>query len=136
MCMGTNTIIVLIVMLALSSVGVAEAGVTSSGRDTACFFGSSSDEAHLAITSPDPNAHWEGREPGVPVITSGRDGPHAPTSLHHSGYAIDIGVSNLAPAQAEAMTQSLRAQLGSDYEVICYYLGSPFDHIHVEYDPN
>ncbi len=74
--------------------------------------------------------------PDTPEITSGRGGWHMPSSPHHSGQAIDLSVENLTRTQCLDMARALREQLGSDYDVICDYRGTPGDHIHLEYDPD
>ena len=64
------------------------------------------------------------------VITSVTDGKHGRGSKHYSGYGIDIRTRNMKPLRQKACTQELKANLGSDFDVVLEK-----DHIHLEYDP-
>ena len=66
----------------------------------------------------------------APVITSGTDGRHMEGSLHYLGLAFDFRTRHVQPDDRMALTASLQAALGDDFDVILEH-----DHIHVEYDP-
>ena len=65
------------------------------------------------------------------VITSGTDGSHKKNSLHYTGDALDLRISNLTTEQRGKLLAGLLTRLGDNYDVIL----EP-DHIHVEYDPD
>ena len=64
------------------------------------------------------------------VLTSCRDGEHAPYSHHYKGLAFDIRVWDISRRIPE-VCQKLQERLGPDYQVI-----NEENHIHVEYDPS
>jgi len=64
------------------------------------------------------------------VITSITDSKHSFSSLHYSGNAIDIRISNIPPANMEHLLNELRTSLGSNFDVV-----HEIDHIHIEYQP-
>lgn len=74
------------------------------------------------------------RDEGVELVyTSGRDGKHSLTSLHYSGNAVDLRISDLAqkdPSLPSLIRDRLAERLGLDYDVIL----EP-THIHLEYQP-
>lgn len=61
------------------------------------------------------------------VITSVADGKHSRGSLHYVGCAVDL---RLPHQQKGAITNALKAALGTDFDVVLE--GS---HIHVEFQP-
>lgn len=62
------------------------------------------------------------------VLTSARDGKHAPGSLHQVGQALDFRNRNWP--DSIGMADSLRAKLGPDFDVVLEK-----DHLHIEFDP-
>ncbi len=64
------------------------------------------------------------------VITSGTDGRHMEGSLHYVGLAFDFRTRTVHPNDRMALTASLQAALGDEFDVIL-----ESDHIHCEYDP-
>lgn len=64
------------------------------------------------------------------TVTSGTDSTHKADSLHYAGLAEDYRTRDVAPSDLVIMVNEVRAQLGSDYDVIV-----ESDHLHVEYDP-
>lgn len=57
---------------------------------------------------------------------------HTANSLHYQGLAEDYRVSDVPSVLWAAITNDIRARLGSNYDVI---LERNPDHIHVEFDP-
>ncbi len=74
------------------------------------------------------------RDEGVELVyTSGRDGKHSITSLHYSGNAVDLRISDLAQKDSflpSLVRDRLAERLGLDYDVLL-----ESTHIHVEYQP-
>ena len=66
----------------------------------------------------------------VLTITSANDSQHMDSSLHYSGFAVDLRTKDLPPADVPEIAEAIKAQLGSQYDVI-----QEMDHIHVEFDP-
>lgn len=64
------------------------------------------------------------------TVTSGTDSTHSVRSLHYSGYAEDYRTRDISASALSSMVAQVRAQLGTDYDVIL-----EADHLHVEYDP-
>lgn len=68
---------------------------------------------------------------GVGVtITSGREGSHAPRSLHYRGLAVDLRTRGFPLIKVRELSLELRSALGPSYDVVM-----ESDHLHVEYDP-
>lgn len=65
------------------------------------------------------------------VITSIDDSVHSITSLHYTGFAVDLRISNLAPGQAALIVKELKKKMPNGF-----YILLEIDHIHIEYDPN
>lgn len=74
------------------------------------------------------------RDEGVELVyTSGRDGKHSLTSLHYSGNAVDLRISDLAEKDSflpSLVCDRLADRLGLDYDVLLEKT-----HIHLEYQP-
>jgi len=70
-----------------------------------------------------------------PVITSGVDGKHSPTSLHYAGAAWDFGVHGISEDDRAAIAGDINTRLGTDFDVIYEGAGTPNAHIHVEWQP-
>lgn len=65
-------------------------------------------------------------------LTSGTDGKHGAESLHYSGLAVDIRISNLEDAiPTKEAREKIANALSVEYDVVL----EP-DHIHIEYDPD
>lgn len=80
------------------------------------------------------------REFGDPipcVVTSLTDGKHKDNSLHYIGLAVDFRTKNIARGNAclEDFAAEIRNALGGDFDVILEGVGTPNEHLHVEYDP-
>ena len=67
-------------------------------------------------------------------VTSGNDGKHMPTSKHYVGDAVDLGSKEFDRDDNEEFCRALRGNLGADFDVIYEKVGTPDEHIHVEYD--
>ena len=87
-------------------------------------------EIAVAITAiQDIINKW--KEPDIEfVITSGTDGKHSPTSLHHAGCAIDIRTRMIPPHQRGALKGRIEKALGRDFEIVL-----EDTHIHLEFQP-
>jgi hypothetical protein len=61
---------------------------------------------------------------------------HMATSLHYKGLAADLRVNNI-PTDVEkiAIHQEIKAALGGQWDVLLEGLGTPNEHIHMEFDP-
>jgi hypothetical protein len=68
-------------------------------------------------------------------LTSGRDGQHKPNSKHYVGQAVDLGCHEYDALQNRSFIEALKSSLGADFDVLHEYVGTPNEHIHVEYDP-
>jgi len=68
------------------------------------------------------------------VITSGRDGTHAPGSLHESGLAVDIRISDL-DIEHQVLFLNVISATCVDWEcrVFDERVGPGGPHIHIEY---
>jgi hypothetical protein len=64
------------------------------------------------------------------TITCHMDGGHSPTSLHYSGYALDIRSRIFGKEEQVVVMDKLRDELGRDYDVVLHST-----HFHIEYDP-
>lgn len=64
------------------------------------------------------------------VVTSVCEGTHKPTSLHYSGFAIDIRTRDVDQAMVRPLVQELQAALGIQFDVVL-----EGDHVHLEFDP-
>lgn len=71
----------------------------------------------------------------VPVITSGIDSEHIPTSLHYLGLAVDFRLHNIPEELRFEMIGAVRKILGASYQVIWEDRGTSNEHLHIEYDP-
>lgn len=70
------------------------------------------------------------------VITSINDNKHSRTSLHHIGHACDIRTKTLPTATAKRwFAAEVRRRLGAEFDVILEKLGTPNEHLHIEYQP-
>jgi hypothetical protein len=72
------------------------------------------------------------------VVTSCSEGhsKHGFGSLHYQGGAVDLRTRNLPTTEVkEAVALALRGSLSSDFDVILESVGTPNEHIHVEFQP-
>jgi hypothetical protein len=75
---------------------------------------------------------------GIPelVVTSLLDGVHMEGSKHHTGEAVDLRTHNvLKYVSLESLASRLRLYLPRGYDVIIEHIGTPDEHIHIEWDP-
>jgi hypothetical protein len=77
------------------------------------------------------------RDEGLPgvTITAAVDGLHSTGSEHYVGNAVDLRLHDLGAGRRDAVVAKLRDQLGADFDVLREGVGTPGDHLHVEYDP-
>lgn len=70
------------------------------------------------------------------IITSGNDSRHSLTSLHFKGKALDFRTHfpRLNGKEAE-LAAAVRTALGMEFDVVMEAVGTPNEHLHVEYDP-
>lgn len=70
------------------------------------------------------------------TITSAMDGVHGPRSFHYALRAIDLRTKNFPSRSATlAFVDQLRAAFGSEYDILYEAVGTPNEHIHIEWDP-
>lgn len=69
------------------------------------------------------------------VVTSVCDGKHRKDSLHYKGRAVDLRTHDLTLAQKNRWASRLRGYLGKDFDVLLEGLGTPNEHLHIEWDP-
>ena len=69
-------------------------------------------------------------------ITSASDGTHMVGSKHYRDEALDLRTRDLkSDANKKAVREMLQHKLGGDYDVLLENLGTPNEHIHIEWDP-
>lgn len=70
------------------------------------------------------------------VITSCNDGKHSERSWHYKGFAFDLRTRfpELDGREAE-FASDIRGALGPDFDVVLEAVGTPNEHLHIEYDP-
>jgi hypothetical protein len=75
------------------------------------------------------------------IITSGNDGDHcrpcpdgAAQSKHDTGAALDFRTKHLGGRQ-RAVRDDVVVALGPEFDVVLESMGTPNEHLHVEYDP-
>lgn len=74
------------------------------------------------------------QNPPEVYITAGIDGVHSPNSLHYALQAIDIRTKNFPTQSSKGeFVKALQAELGPDYTLILESVGSPNEHLHVQY---
>jgi len=72
----------------------------------------------------------------VLVITSVNDGKHKPGSLHYSGNAVDIRSKTWPRDKVLECVQTFKQSPdGSRYDLIFESVGTPNEHLHLEFDP-
>jgi hypothetical protein len=79
------------------------------------------------------------------VITSGDDGDHGvvgvpddvdKTTLHGKGLAHDYRSHDIPHDRLADVMAEIKKRLGPDYDVLLEGLGTPNEHIHVEFQPH
>jgi hypothetical protein len=70
------------------------------------------------------------------VITSIDDSVHSANSLHYKGLAIDFRTHYAQlNGKEQELCNSVKHALGPEFDVVLEGLGTPNEHLHVEYDP-
>ena len=70
------------------------------------------------------------------VITSCNDGKHSSQSLHYKGQAMDFRTHYPQLDGKEIwLRNKVKDALGDDFDVVMEAIGTPNEHLHVEYDP-
>jgi hypothetical protein len=69
-----------------------------------------------------------------PAITSAHDGHHVDGSKHYMDQALDFRLRNVPMAAREPAIQAVQAELGSLYTVLHEDVGTPNEHMHVQFD--
>lgn len=70
------------------------------------------------------------------VITSANDSKHSEWSLHYKGYALDFRTHYAElNGKEQELCQRVKDALGPDFDVVMEAVGTPNEHLHVEYDP-
>lgn len=67
------------------------------------------------------------------VLTSAIDGKHSRGSRHYTGSAIDLRTRHLP--DPGTIADEIKTALGADYDVVLEGMGTPNQHIHIEFDP-
>jgi hypothetical protein len=68
------------------------------------------------------------------TVTSGNDSKHSAASLHYDGKALDYRTHDFT-GDKQQLRQEVKAALGNDFDVVLEGVGTPNEHLHVEYDP-
>ena len=68
------------------------------------------------------------------VITSANDSKHSDASLHYKGCALDFRTHNYSNDKGE-LRDRIKAALGQDFDVVLEAVGTPNEHLHLEWDP-
>jgi hypothetical protein len=76
-------------------------------------------------------------ERGIPelYVTRLADNGHKATSLHPKGQAADIRTHTLPNGLEESFRAALDSRVGAGYDVILEAVGTPNEHLHMEWDP-
>lgn len=70
------------------------------------------------------------------VITSANDATHSVKSLHYSGRALDYRTKYFQLNGHElAFRNAVKEALGDEFDVVLEAIGTPNEHLHVEWDP-
>jgi hypothetical protein len=70
------------------------------------------------------------------VITSANDSRHSAASWHYKGRALDFRTHYEAlNEQEQEIRDEVKESLGQDFDVVMEAVGTPNEHLHVEYDP-
>lgn len=68
------------------------------------------------------------------TITSANDSKHMRKSLHYSGNALDFRTHDFKGDKSTLLKEAL-TNLGEDFDVVFEGVGTPQEHLHVEYQP-
>jgi len=68
------------------------------------------------------------------VITSAGDGQHKKDSLHYRGLALDFRMKHVASPEHKAAIVALIRELLPQCDVLHESVGTPIEHLHVEWD--
>lgn len=69
------------------------------------------------------------------VVTSVNDSQHRVNSLHYQGRAVDLRTHDLDDRHKDVWVDYIRRALGKDFDVLLEGLGTPNEHLHLEWDP-
>lgn len=70
------------------------------------------------------------------VITSCNDSRHSATSLHYAGSAVDLRTKHFADDfDKDILRATIKEALGQDFDVLLERLGTPHEHLHIEWQP-
>ena len=70
------------------------------------------------------------------VITSANDSKHSEKSHHYKGNALDFRAHQDAlNGREQELRDEVKASLGEDFDVVMEAVGTPNEHLHLEYDP-
>jgi hypothetical protein len=69
------------------------------------------------------------------VVTSCNDGTHKSNSKHYSGNALDFRTKTVPRGLLMGLVASVKASLGTDFDVILESINGDNEHLHVEFDP-
>lgn len=70
------------------------------------------------------------------VVTSANDSKHGANSWHYKGRALDFRTHyERLNGQEQALRDEIKEALGQDFDVVMEAVGTPNEHLHVEYDP-
>jgi hypothetical protein len=64
------------------------------------------------------------------TVTSCNDSLHSRTSLHYTGYAVDLRINDVAEDLWETLRTEIAKRLTDEYDVLL-----ESNHIHIEYQP-
>lgn len=70
-------------------------------------------------------------------VTSANDRVHSTGSLHYKGRALDFRTQNVLGPIRPIIVQKIREFCPDpDFDVLWEDVGTPNEHLHIEYDPN
>jgi len=68
------------------------------------------------------------------TVTSANDSKHSDKSLHYTGNALDFRTHDFT-ANKLYLVQEVKGSLGIHFDVVLEGVGTPNEHLHVEYQP-
>jgi len=68
-------------------------------------------------------------------VTSGNDGKHMVGSMHYMGRALDFRTKNWPMDRESHILAEIRKGLGDEFDCLLECMGTPNQHLHIEYDP-
>lgn len=70
------------------------------------------------------------------VITSANDSKHGDNSWHYKGRALDFRTHfEELNGQEQSFRDEVKVALGDEFDVVLEGVGTPNEHLHVEWDP-